>query len=127
MNSIIIHLLGQRFPQVLYLFLCLFIVEILISRYSIRQEPCFFTHSLQIYCIWLIGLVSQSYWVWAPNSDPTIIISPLCIFPSRPRSKLKKYIYIKTHGFFFLISLSLSLSHTRTHTHTQIGVLPQRR
>ena len=45
MNLIIIHLLGQRFPQVLYLFLCLFIVEILISRYSIRQEPNFFTHS----------------------------------------------------------------------------------
>ena len=122
MNSIIIHLLGQRFPQVLYLFLCLFIVEILISRYSIRQEPSFFTNSLQIYCIWLIGLVSQSYWVWAPNSDPTIIISPLCIFPSRPRSKLKKkyiYIYIYQDSRFLFFNLSLSLS--------QIGALPQRR
>ena len=75
MNSIIIHLLEQRFPQVLYLFLCLFIVEILISRYSIRPELSFFTNSLQIYCIWLIELVSQSYWVWAPNSDPTNPIS----------------------------------------------------
>ena len=71
MNSIIIQLLGQQFPQVLYLFLCLFIVEIIISHYSIHQEPSFFTHSLQIYCIGLIGLVSQSYWVWAPNNDPT--------------------------------------------------------
>ena len=71
MNSIIIHLLEQQFPQVLYLFLCLFIVEILISHYFIRQEPNFFTHFLQIYCIGLIGLVSQSYWVWAPNNDPT--------------------------------------------------------
>ena len=75
MNSIIIHLLEQQFPQVLYLFLCLFIVEILISRYFIRQEPSFFTYSLQIYCIGLIELVSQSYWVWAPNSDPTNPIS----------------------------------------------------
>ena len=74
-NSIIIHLLRQRFPQVLYLFLYLFIPEILISRYSICQKPNFFTHSLQIYCIRLIGLVSQSYWVWAPNSDPTIYIN----------------------------------------------------
>ena len=56
MNSIIIHLLGQRFPQVLYLCLCLFIVEIFISRYSIHQEPSFFTHSLQIYCIGSLGL-----------------------------------------------------------------------
>ena len=72
MNSIIIHLLGQRFHQVLYLFLCLFIFQILTSRYPIREEPNFFTHSLQIYCTKLIGLVSQSYWAWAPNCDPTI-------------------------------------------------------
>ena len=91
MNSIIINLLGQRFPQVLYLFLCLFIAEILISRYSIRQKPNFFTHSLQIYCTGLIVLVSQSHWAWAPNRDPTTIL----IIQYDNIYEIKDNIYIK--------------------------------
>ena len=71
-NSIIIHLLGQRFHQVLCLFLCLFIFQTFTRCYPIHEEPSFFTHSLQIYCTGLIGLVSQSYWAWALNRDPTI-------------------------------------------------------
>ena len=59
---------------VLCLFLDLFIFQIFISRYPIREEPNFVTHSLQIYCTRLIGLVSQSYWAWALNRDPTLML-----------------------------------------------------
>ena len=75
MNSIIIYLLGQLFYKVLRLFLRLFIVQILTSRYSIREELSFFTHSLQIYCIGIIGPLSQSYWAGAKNRDPTSLIN----------------------------------------------------
>ena len=70
-NSIIINLLGSWFHLVLCLFLGLFIFQIFISRYHTREEPSFFTNFLQIYCTRLIGLVSQSYWAWALNRDPT--------------------------------------------------------
>ena len=56
------------------MFLGLFIFQIFISCYSIHEESSFFTHFLQIYCTGLIGLVSQLYWIWALNRDPTIYI-----------------------------------------------------
>ena len=45
-NSIIIHLLGPWFHLVLCLFLGLFIFQIFINRYPIREKPSFFTHFL---------------------------------------------------------------------------------
>ena len=77
-NSIIIHLFGPWFHLVLCLFLGLFILQIFTSRYPIREEPSFSTYSLQIYCIGHIGLVSQSYWAWALNRDPTITNNKKC-------------------------------------------------
>jgi len=37
-------------------------------------EPSFSTHSLQIYCIKLIGPISHTFWAWTVNQDPTTII-----------------------------------------------------
>ena len=34
--------------------------------------PSSLTHSLQIYCIGLIGPISHTFWAWAVNHDPTI-------------------------------------------------------
>ena len=79
-NSIIIHLLGPLFHLVLCLFLGLFIFQIFISRYSICEEPSFFTHSLQIYYTGLIELVSESYWAWVLNRDSTRIKSDRTIY-----------------------------------------------
>ena len=50
-----------------------FTFEILANRCPIRQEPSSFTHSLQICFIGLIGLISQLFWDWATNRDPTFL------------------------------------------------------
>ena len=50
-----------------------FTFEILANRCPICQEPSSFTHSLQICFIGLIGLISQLFWAWAINRDPTRI------------------------------------------------------
>ena len=37
--------------------------------------PSTLTHSLQSYCIGLIGPTLHTFWAWIVNRDPTIILS----------------------------------------------------
>ena len=38
------------------------------------NSPVFSPTLLQIYCIGLIGLILQFFWVWATICDPTILL-----------------------------------------------------
>lgn len=55
-------------------FTCVFIlVHPLESALNVAwiTQSSSFTHSLQIHCIGLIGLISHIFWVWVTNRNPT--------------------------------------------------------